>query len=62
MAKFGDAAQVLIADLSLEAAQESVARVNHLVGKEIAQAHQRNSGDVVSASPKPSLPLSHNHS
>ena len=28
MAKFGDAAQVLIADLSLEAAQKSVARVN----------------------------------
>ena len=42
MAKFGDAAQVLIADLSLEAAQKSVARVNQLVGKEIAQAHQLN--------------------
>ena len=40
MAKFGDASQVLIADISLKAAQESAARVNHLVGKEIAQAHQ----------------------
>jgi lysine 6-dehydrogenase len=45
MAKFGDAAQVLIADLSLEAAQKSVARVNHLVGKEIAEAHQLNVTD-----------------
>jgi lysine 6-dehydrogenase len=45
MAKFGDAAQVLIADLSLEAAHKSAARVNHLVGKEIAQAHQLNVTD-----------------
>jgi lysine 6-dehydrogenase len=45
MAKFGDASQVLIADLSLEAAQKSVARVNHLVGKEIAEAHQLNVTD-----------------
>ena len=45
MAKFGDASQVLIADVSLEAAQASAARVNHLVGKEIAQAHQLDVSD-----------------
>ncbi|MGD9046248.1 MAG: saccharopine dehydrogenase NADP-binding domain-containing protein [Desulfobacterales bacterium] len=45
MAKFGDAPQVLIADVSLEAAQASAARVNHLVGKEIAQAHQLDISD-----------------
>jgi len=40
MAKFGDASQVLIADVSLEAAQQSAARVNKLIGREIAQARQ----------------------
>ena len=40
MAKFGDADQVLIGDLSLEAAQKSAGRVNQLIGQEIAQAHQ----------------------
>ena len=40
MAKFGDASQVLIADVSFEAAQKSAARVNHLIGEEIAEAHQ----------------------
>jgi lysine 6-dehydrogenase len=40
MAKFGDARQVLIADISLEAAQKSAERVNRLIGKQIAQAHQ----------------------
>jgi len=40
MARFGDAKEVLIADINLEAAQKSAARVNELVGKEIAKAHQ----------------------
>jgi len=40
MAKFGDARQVLIGDVSLEAAQKSAARVNQLISHEIAQAHQ----------------------
>lgn len=40
MAKFGDAKQVLLADLSLEAAQKAATRVNQLIGHEIATAHQ----------------------
>src|SRR5512136_781172 len=40
MAKFGDAARVLIADVSLEAAQKAASRVNQLIGHEIAEAHQ----------------------
>ena len=40
MAKFGDARTVLIGDISLEAAQRSAARVNRLIGREIARAHQ----------------------
>jgi len=40
MAKFGDAARVLIADVSLEVAQKAASRVNKLIGKEIAEAHQ----------------------
>src|SRR5512143_3847744 len=40
MAKFGDARQVLIGDISLEAAQKSAARVNKLIGREIATAHR----------------------
>ena len=35
MAKFGDASRVLIADISLDAAQKSAARVNDLISKEI---------------------------
>ena len=40
MAKFGDAKQVLIADISLGAAEKSAARVNKLIGKEVAVAYQ----------------------
>lgn len=40
MAKFGDARQVRIADISLDAARRSAARVNQLIGHEIAGAHQ----------------------
>ncbi len=40
MARFGDASRVLIADLSLEAAQRSAARVNKLISKEIAHPYQ----------------------
>lgn len=40
MAKFGDAKQVLVADISLEAAQTSAARVNRLIGRDIASAHR----------------------
>jgi lysine 6-dehydrogenase len=40
MARWGDAAQVRIADISLAAAQQSAARVNGLLGRAIAQAHQ----------------------
>jgi lysine 6-dehydrogenase len=40
MAKFGDARALLIGDVSLEAAQRSAARVNRLIGREIAQPHQ----------------------
>lgn len=45
MAKFGDASQVLIADVSLDAAQKSARRVNDLIGKKIAEAHQVDVGD-----------------
>jgi lysine 6-dehydrogenase len=38
MAKFGDAKQVLIGDISLEAAQKSAARVNKLIGAQVAEA------------------------
>jgi lysine 6-dehydrogenase len=38
MARFGDAKQVLIADISLEAAEKSAARVNRLVGTPVAEA------------------------
>ncbi len=40
MAQFGGADKVLIADVSREAAQKSAARVNALIGREIAEAHQ----------------------
>jgi len=40
MAKLGDAREVLIGDVNLEAAQRSAARVNRLIGREIARAHQ----------------------
>jgi lysine 6-dehydrogenase len=40
MARFGDASQVLIADVNLETARNSAARVNRIVGQEIATAHQ----------------------
>jgi lysine 6-dehydrogenase len=40
MAKFGAATRVLIADVSLEAAQKAASRVNKLIGKETAEAHQ----------------------
>lgn len=45
MAKFGDASHVLIADVSFEAAQKSAARVNDLIGKNIAKAHQVDVSD-----------------
>ena len=45
MARFGDAKEVLIADINLEAAQKSAARVNELVGKEIAKAQQVDTTD-----------------
>jgi lysine 6-dehydrogenase len=37
MARFGDAKQVLIGDISLEAAQKSAARVNKLIGAQVAE-------------------------
>lgn len=40
MAKFGDTSQVLIADENMAAAQQSAARVNRLIGEEIAEANQ----------------------
>ena len=40
MAKFGEAGRVLIGDVSLAAAQRSAARVNGLLGREIAEAHR----------------------
>jgi lysine 6-dehydrogenase len=40
MARFGDAGQVLLADISLEAAQRSAARVNGLTGSSVARAVQ----------------------
>jgi lysine 6-dehydrogenase len=40
MAKFGDADKVLIGDISLEAAQKSAARVNKLIGRDVASGHQ----------------------
>jgi lysine 6-dehydrogenase len=40
MARFGDASKVLIADVGLEAAQRSAARVNRLIGQVVAEAHQ----------------------
>ncbi len=40
LAKLGDARCVLIGDVSLAAAQRSAARVNDLLGREVAEAHQ----------------------
>ncbi len=40
MVKFGEASQVLIGDVRLDAAQRSAARVNRLIGQEVAEAHQ----------------------
>jgi lysine 6-dehydrogenase len=40
MARFGEAKQVLIADISLEAAQQSAARVNGLIGAPVAEARR----------------------
>jgi lysine 6-dehydrogenase len=40
MAKWGDADRVLIADISLEAARKSAARVNDLIGRDIATSVQ----------------------
>lgn len=40
MAKWGKAAKVLIADVSRAAAQKSAARVNRLLGRAVAEAHQ----------------------
>jgi lysine 6-dehydrogenase len=40
MARFGDAAQVRIADLDFEVAQEAAARVNRLLDRAIATAHR----------------------
>jgi len=37
MARWGDAERVLIADISLDAAQKSAARVNGLIGSEVAK-------------------------
>jgi lysine 6-dehydrogenase len=37
MARFGDAKQVLIGDISLEAAQKSAARVNRMIGAPVAE-------------------------
>jgi lysine 6-dehydrogenase len=47
MARFGDASKVLVADLSLEAAHKSAARVNNLIGREVAEPHQGNVSDAV---------------
>jgi lysine 6-dehydrogenase len=38
MARFGEAKRVLLADLDLGAAERSAARVNHLLGREVAHA------------------------
>ncbi len=40
MARFGEASEVRIADLSLEAARVAAARVNRLLGAPLASAHQ----------------------
>jgi lysine 6-dehydrogenase len=40
MGKYGDASKVHIADISLDAAQESVERVNKLLGEDLAVAYQ----------------------
>lgn len=47
MAKYGEASKILIADISLEAAQKSAARVNALTGREAAEPHQGNVSDAV---------------
>lgn len=46
MARFGDAASVLIADVNLGTARKSAARVNDLIGRDIAKAHQLNVNDT----------------
>lgn len=47
MAKWGDAAKVIIADVSLEAAQQAAARVNRLLGQTLAVAYQLDVTDEV---------------
>ena len=46
MAKWGEAAKVLIADVSLQAAQHAAARVNSLLGRAVAEAHQVDVADT----------------
>lgn len=45
LARHGDAAAILMGDMSLEQAQRSADRVNSLVGKNICQPHQVNALD-----------------
>jgi lysine 6-dehydrogenase len=45
MARFGDAEKVLIADISREAARQSAARVNTLIGAPVAEAHEMDVTD-----------------
>lgn len=45
MAKFGDATEVILADVDLEKAQKSADRVNALLGKEIIKAKKLNVTD-----------------
>jgi lysine 6-dehydrogenase len=46
MGKWGDAAKVLIGDIDLIAAQQAAQRVNDLLGREVAEAHQLDVTDI----------------
>lgn len=48
LANFSDAARILMGDLSLEQAEKSAHRVNHLVGKTVCEPHQVSALDRAS--------------
>ncbi|NOZ00093.1 MAG: hypothetical protein GXP40_12975 [Chloroflexi bacterium] len=46
LAKFGEASQVILVDNRLDAAQRAAARVNRLIGREVASAVQADASDA----------------
>lgn len=45
LAKFGDAARIIMADINPEAAEKAADRINHLIGREVAVSRQLDASD-----------------